>query len=83
MNTKLTLTIEEQVIQEAKVLAKSRGQSLSSMVENYFKALTQKEHKGNPVPESKIMQLRGIIKSKGPLDYKKIIEDERIKKYGH
>ncbi len=40
MNTKLTLTIEKEVIQIAKEYAKEKGQSLSDLVENYFKLIT-------------------------------------------
>jgi predicted HicB family RNase H-like nuclease len=40
MNTKLTLTIEKEVIEIAKEYAKEKGQSLSEMVENYFKLVT-------------------------------------------
>ena len=40
MNTKLTLTIEKEVIEIAKEYAKEKGQSLSEMVENYFKFVT-------------------------------------------
>lgn len=36
MNTKLTLTIEKEVIATAKAYAKEKGQSLSDLVENYF-----------------------------------------------
>lgn len=39
MNTKLTLTIEKEVIEIAKKYAKEKGQSLSAMVENYFKLI--------------------------------------------
>lgn len=49
MNTKLTLTLEKEVIEIAKIYAKEKGQSLSEMVENYFKFVTvnQKELKKN------------------------------------
>jgi predicted HicB family RNase H-like nuclease len=40
LNTKLTITIEKEVIEIAKVYAKEKGQSLSEMVENYFKFIT-------------------------------------------
>jgi hypothetical protein len=36
MNTKLTLTLEKEVIEIAKKYAKEKGQSLSEIVENYF-----------------------------------------------
>ncbi len=39
MNTKLTLTIEQSVIETAKKYAREQGRSLSDIVENYFKAL--------------------------------------------
>ncbi|WKN42377.1 DUF6364 family protein [Tunicatimonas pelagia] len=40
MNTKLTLTIEKEIIEIAKKYAKEKGQSLSEMVENYLKFVT-------------------------------------------
>ncbi|HOZ84998.1 MAG TPA: DUF6364 family protein [Niabella sp.] len=40
MSTKLTLTIEKEVIENAKEYARGKGQSLSEMVENYFKFVT-------------------------------------------
>ncbi|MGF7231189.1 DUF6364 family protein [Arachidicoccus sp.] len=40
MNTKLTLTIEQSVIERAKKYAGKRERSLSNLIENYLKALT-------------------------------------------
>jgi predicted HicB family RNase H-like nuclease len=40
MNAKLTLTIEQEVIEKAKKYAKQKGRSLSDLVENYFKTIT-------------------------------------------
>ena len=48
MNTKLTLTIEKEVIEVAKEYAKEKGQSLSEMVENYFKLITVNRRKVSP-----------------------------------
>ncbi|MEQ9299193.1 MAG: DUF6364 family protein [Cyclobacteriaceae bacterium] len=42
MKTKLTLTIEESLITEAKLFAKKNGRSLSEIVEAYLQALTKK-----------------------------------------
>ena len=36
MNTKLTLTLEKEVIEKAKKYASENGRSLSEMVENYW-----------------------------------------------
>ncbi|HEV7382270.1 MAG TPA: DUF6364 family protein [Dyadobacter sp.] len=43
MNTKLTLTIEQSIIEKAKKYAKKTDTSLSSLIENYLKALTSDE----------------------------------------
>ena len=36
MNTKLTLTIEKEIIERAKNYAKEKNRSLSNIIENYF-----------------------------------------------
>ena len=43
MNTKLTLTIERDIIERAKNYAKDKNRSLSDIIENYLKILTDKE----------------------------------------
>jgi predicted CopG family antitoxin len=45
MNTKLTLTIEQSVIEKAKKYAKEKERSLSDLIENYLKSLTNSEEK--------------------------------------
>ena len=83
MSTKLTLTIEKEVIEIAKEYAKEKGQSLSEMVENYFKLLTVKRRKIEEKELSpKIRKLRGIIKIEKNFDYKQIVTEELSKKYG-
>lgn len=83
MNTKLTLTIEKEVIKIAKEYAKEKGQSLSEIVENYFKFVTTKRVKLKEKQLSpKVRKLRGIIKTNESFDYKKILTEELSKKYG-
>lgn len=83
MNTKLTLTIEKEVIEIAKEYAKEKGQSLSDLVENYFKLITQDRREIKPEQLSpRIKRLRGIIKTDEKIDYKKILTEELSKKYG-
>jgi len=83
MSTKLTLTIEKEVIQTAKEYAKEKGQSLSELVENYFKLITINRRELKPKELSpRIQRLRGIIKTKEKLDYKQILEEELTKKHG-
>jgi hypothetical protein len=84
MNTKLTLTIEKEVIEIAKKYAKEKGQSLSAMVENYFKLIASKDR--SIVKEEtlsyNVKKLRGILKTNDDFDYKKVLTEELSKKYG-
>jgi hypothetical protein len=41
MNTKLTLTIEKEIIERAKDYAKIKNRSLSGIIENSLKTLTK------------------------------------------
>ena len=83
MNTKLTLTIEKEVIEVAKEYAKEKGQSLSGLVENYFKLLTKNRRE---IPSEqlspKVQRLRGVLKVEKELNYREILTEELSKKYG-
>lgn len=83
MNTKLTLTLEKETVELAKDLAKKSGQSLSEIVENHLKYITQYsslEQKSELSP--KVKALRGILKVDADFDYKKVLEEKLMKKYG-
>lgn len=83
MNTKLTLTIEKEVIEIAKKYAKEKGQSLSEMVENYFKFVAaERINVKEEQLSAKVKKLRGIIKPDKAYDYKQILTEELSKKYG-
>lgn len=45
MNANLTLTIEQQIIEKAKRYAKSKGQSLSDIIENYLRLITNRSER--------------------------------------
>lgn len=82
MNTKLTLTIEKEIIQKAKEYAKDKNRSLSDIVENYLKILTKEEKekelkKLNPVVKS----LKGSFKIPKNMDYKKELRNRLEEKY--
>lgn len=82
MNTKLTLTIEQSVIEKAKAYAKEQGRSLSDLVENYLKALTsQKVVEEEVSPYVKALQ--GSFKAPEDFDYKeelkKGLEEKHMK----
>ena len=80
MNTKLTLNIDQNIIDEAKTYAKSHSVSLSKLIENYLSSLTKKNKvKSNfsPLVES----LTGVISIDKDSDYKKEYGDYLAKKY--
>ncbi|MBJ7880455.1 DUF6364 family protein [Gelidibacter salicanalis] len=82
MNTKLTLTIEREIIERAKNYAKGKNRSLSDIIENYLKTLTKEERKNknkklNPAVES----LKGSFKMPKDMDYKKELKNRLEKKY--
>lgn len=83
MNTKLTLTLEKEVIEIAKIYAKEKGQSLSEMVENYFKFVTVNQKRIEEKQLSpRVRKLRGVIKVSDNFDYKQTCSEELAKKYG-
>ncbi|KGO84588.1 DUF6364 family protein [Flavobacterium suncheonense] len=79
MNTKLTLNIDQSVIEDAKFYAKNHRVSLSKLIENYLLSLTNKNEeksKVSPLVES----LTGVINLESN-DYKKEYSDYLAKKY--
>ena len=83
MSTKLTLTIDKSVIEEAKQYAKSQGRSLSNLIEEYLKSVSNKDDEVETLKLSPITKsLFGSVKVKSKtIDYKKILEDEILKKH--
>ncbi len=80
MNTKLTLTIEQSIIERAKSYAKGKGRSLSDIIENYLKAITTEQRiveDTSPLVNS----LRGSFKSPESFDYKKELSKGLSEKY--
>ena len=83
MNTKLTLSLEKEVIEQAKIYAKGTGRSLSEMVENYFRNLVAKKEKDEYADiDPKIRKLIGRITLPDDFDIKKAKEEYHKEKYG-
>ena len=81
MNRKLTLTIEQEIIEIAKKYAQEKGQSLSEIVENYFKLITTDRRKIKSESLSpRVKKLRGVIDLQGR-DYRSMVAEEITKKY--
>jgi hypothetical protein len=69
MTTKLTLTMEDQVIDSAKEYARKKGESLSNIVENYLKSITTQTDQ-DVVISAKVSKMMGVIKLPENYDYK-------------
>jgi hypothetical protein len=80
MTTKLTLTIDDAVIVQAKKYAKTSGKSLSDIVENYLMTLTTKESKEEEI-SPRILKLLGVIELPEDFDYKKSLTEGLSRKY--
>ena len=80
MNTKLTLRLNNNVIERAKIYARSHKISLSKMIESYLDSVTiqkGKEISITPLVES----LSGVIDLPSDFDYKKEYGDYLEEKY--
>ena len=72
MTTKLTLTIEEEVIKKANTYAKKTGRSLSELIENYLENLTKE---GDDIQDlsPKLKRLVGAVKLPADFDEVKVL----------
>ena len=83
MATKLTITVNKTIIEEAKSYAKSQGRSLSNLIEEYLKSVV------NTKEQEKYFEISPIVKSlwgsvkpiSNSMDYKDILSEEILKKY--
>ena len=81
MNTKLTLTIEQTIIEKAKKYANGKGRSLSDIVENYLKAITKEDNIESKDLTPIVKSLKGTFKAPQNLDYKKELSKRLTEKY--
>ena len=81
MNTKLTLTIEQTIIEKAKKYANSEGRSLSDIVENYLKAITKEDNNESIDLTPIVKSLKGTFKAPQNIDDKKELSKRLTEKY--
>lgn len=81
MNVKLTLSLEKEVIENAKIYAKGTGRSLSEMVEKYFKNIVSKPENNQDI-HPKVKKLIGRITLPPDFDEEKVKEEYYKEKYG-
>mgnify|MGYP006285004073 CR=1 FL=1 len=86
MNTKLTLSIDKDVVADAKAYAKRKNRSLSNLIESFLRDVssdsTKIENKDSDLHPT-IAALKGSIKMPEDLslDYKKEIQEARYERY--
>ena len=80
MQTKLTLRLEEQLIEQAKSYAAHAGKSVSQIVAEYFKLLTAEKIKSVSPSTPVTQSLRGLLREAklDERDYKKYLEEKHL-----
>lgn len=80
MKAKLTLTIQQNVIISAKIFAKENGRSLSDLIENYLKSITNETSGSEAIDSPLINSLKGSFKAPEDFDYKKKLSEALAQK---
>ncbi|MFK7797519.1 MAG: DUF6364 family protein [Aureispira sp.] len=81
MNTKLTLSLNKDIIQQAKIYAKEHNISLSFLIENYLQKLTTEQQTASSTKVSIVHELSGIISLDTEDDLKDNYTDYLTEKY--
>lgn len=81
MNSKLTLTIEQTVIEKAIKYAKNEERSLSNLIENYLKILTKEDNPVDIELTPIVKSLKGFFHAPKDGDYKKDLPNRLAEKY--
>ena len=78
MQTKLTLRLEDQLIEQAKSYAAQAGKSVSQVVADYFKMLTSEKARQTSAAAPITRSLRGLLRESNldERDYKRYLEEK-------
>ena len=82
METKLTLRLNDNVIERAKIYAKNQRISLSKMIESYLDSLTRERNSTEKIQITPLVEsLSGVIDQSDNLDYKNDYSNYLSEKY--
>jgi hypothetical protein len=82
METKLTLRMDEDVIERAKIYARNHKISLSKMIESYFNSLTETNDNSNEIKISELVEsISGVIQVPNDFDDKNEYRNYLDEKY--
>ncbi|MEA3464501.1 MAG: DUF6364 family protein [Thermodesulfobacteriota bacterium] len=78
MNTKLTLRLDEHLIESAKEYSAQTGKSVSKIVADFFVIIKNEKLKDNNIITPTVQSLQGILKDQNlsENDYKKHLENK-------
>lgn len=79
MNKKLTLSLDEDIIEKAKIYASQTGRSLSSLVEDFFENLTEKS--SSTQISAKIKRISGKIEVPADFDWEEELRKGLVEKH--
>lgn len=80
MNTKLTLSIDKNTIGKAKLFARKRNKSLSSLIENYLKAVTVEDQTPGDITPL-VAELSGVVTTESAQAHRSDYADYLTRKY--
>ncbi len=80
MNTKLTLSLDHDVIEQAKRFAQSQHQSLSKLIEGYLRQVSTPKEQTRPVTPL-VAKLSGVLDAAKVKDLKQDYTDYLADKY--
>lgn len=80
MHTKLTLRIDEELIERAKSHARQSGKSVSQLVSDYLELLPQPDRSRPRILTPIVDSLRGVLAGAGPGedDYRRHLEEKYL-----
>ncbi len=83
MDIKLTLKLDKEILQKAKLFARENKVSLSTLVENYFDSITNSALKRDFNISPTVKDLSGSIKVRGDVNIEKLRDQYLLEKYLH
>ncbi len=81
MNVKLTLKLDQAIIEQTKAWAKDHDVSLSTLVERYFARISSADHRNEVQPSGTVAELAGLLEGIDYEDPKRDYADYLAKKY--
>jgi len=81
MDTKLTLSLDKQIIEAAKKYAKKRNTSLSNLIENYLVNVTNISKNSDIEISPLVKSLSGVLRIDKKQDYRKQYSNFLANKY--